>query len=99
MNEVSNYGQSGTQGNSLVPNVYEDFVEKGSQVGLFCCHTNIQKKLFALQLKNYEKELKNLWLQVQHKKAAQLYFHCGPLGKMIYQKIKNIYIKREHRKH
>ena len=25
-------------------------------------------------------------------KTAQLYFHCGPLGKMIYQKVKKIYI-------
>ena len=36
-------------------------------------------------------------------KTAQLYLHCGLLGKMIYEKIKYIYIyiyiKREHRKH
>ena len=31
----------------------------------------------------------------QHKKAAQLYFHCGPLGKMIYRKI-NKYIQRRN---
>ena len=67
---------------------------KERQVGRFisslCKYT---KKLFTIQLENYEKQLTNLWSQGQHKKAgiAQLYFHCGPLGKMIYRKIKNIY--------
>ena len=48
---------------------------------------------------NYKKQLKIYGGRDSTKKAAQLYFHCGPLGKMIYQKIKYIYIKREHRKH
>ena len=51
------------------------------QVGLFRCHTNMPKKI-TMQLKNYEKQLKNLWQQGQHKKAAQLYVHCGPLEKI-----------------
>ena len=52
-------------------------------------------------VKELGKTIKNLWRQGQHKKAAQLYIHCGPLGKMIYRKIYiylYIYIKREHRK-
>ena len=75
----------------LINDYFKSLEKSGRQVGLFRCPINIQKKVFTIQLKNYGKKLNNLWQQGQHKKAAQLYFHCGALGKVIDRKMKNIY--------
>ena len=68
------------------------------QVGMyvyFMVIQNIQKKLFTIQLTSQlasfriTKNKLKIYdgnKQGYHKKAAQLYFHCGPLGIMIYQK-------------
>ena len=66
----------------------------GRQVGLFCRHTNIQQKIFTLQLKNYENQFKKFMATGIAQKSCTALFLLWSLRKNDISKNKK-YIYKE----
>ena len=73
--------------------------QAGRQAGLFCCHTNIQKKvIYNIVIELWKTINKSMGTGIAQETCTAL-FPLWFFSKNDILKMKNIYIKRKHRKH